>query len=769
MKINFNTGPVTFLSFFVLGSLFSQTMVGGDAVLKFGESKNDYNYSEVLMNMNVDHDNFSTWFQFEFSEPPELGKNMNGLRKFRADYANGPLEISVGDIYKIWGRGLILNQFDDQGVNLDNGYRGLSFGLTDYNYSMNLIAGLSNISRVSTDFDNADAESRKPNHNSNHSLFGGDIELYKGPITLGLSSLQSREDHPLMHPQNNQVDSLNVIHRTHGFRGSYDGSSIGGYFEVARKKTLLTETNDTLYQDYFNPYNGFSIFGSFGYYLSMPPLDGWSLILEYKNYNYTKINPDDRNNFVKNYDMSLIYTQPPTSIREHSSVLLARLIPQVDFNDEVGYQAQIVGPVANLGNFTLNYQVASRSSLWEKTFPDTVNAALGSIWISDSSVTSTPYEEDVALPYNELYLEMEGYIQKIRYQFGFAWTNNISEHHAYYRSGQNGVWDEGEIFEDLDSNGVFNSPEPFSDHYSIVDERLETKYSSAFTIPTLLNYNLGNGWSIDVKYEFQKLKKGTKYFSTLSHNEVFMDANGNGIWDVAEFWEEIYEDGIWNTGEETWYDRWIADPIGNGWALYYDTDGDSLFDDDEWYWDFGWDGEPNTGDEGESDDTLQVGEAFIDLDGDGIWDDAEELEDVNGDKVWTASGTYTDTTGSNFYKSGSEPDQKIEEEFQYNNMFTIGIGKSPHWSLSLTVESSSTFEYGPQTTSITNPLEELMENFIDLENKWIALELMINVNSSTRLDLMYGTQRGGVVCSNGICRFVQPFDDGFKLNLTTIF
>ena len=302
-----------------------------------------------------------------------------------------------------------------------------------------------------------------------------------------------------------------------------------------------------------------------------------------------------------------------------------------------------------------------------------------------------------------------------------------------------------------------------------MDERLETKYLSAFTVPTLLNYNLGNGWSIDVKYEFQKLKKGTKYFSTLSHNEVFTDANGNGIWDVAEFWEEIYEDGIWNSGEETWYDRWIADPIGNGWALYYDTDGDSLFDDDEWYWDFGWDGEPNTGDEGESDDTLQAGEVFIDLDGDGLWDDAEEFNEVNGDGVWTASGAYVDSTKSNFYKSGSEPDQKIEEEFQYNNMFTIGIGKSPHWSLSLTVESSSTFEYGPQVTSITNPLEELLENFIDLENKWIALELMINVNSSTRLDLMYGTQRGGVVCSNGICRFVQPFDDGFKLNLTTIF
>ena len=44
-------------------------------------------------------------------------------------------------------------------------------------------------------------------------------------------------------------------------------------------------------------------------------------------------------------------------------------------------------------------------------------------------------------------------------------------------------------------------------------------------------------------------------------------------------------------------------------------------------------------------------------------------------------------------------------------MITIGLGRSPHWSLSLTIESSTTYEYGPQIPSITNPMEKFLGNF----------------------------------------------------------
>ena len=132
---------VQFIFLLVIHTFISaQISVGGDAELKFGESKNNYNFSEVLLNMNISNDNLSTWFQFEYSEPPEIGMNLNGLRKFRIDYTGDDMELSVGDIYKIWGRGLILNQFDDQNVDLDNGFRGLSFGLINEKYALNLLS-----------------------------------------------------------------------------------------------------------------------------------------------------------------------------------------------------------------------------------------------------------------------------------------------------------------------------------------------------------------------------------------------------------------------------------------------------------------------------------------------------------------------------------------------------------------------------------------------------------------------------------------------------
>jgi len=739
--------------------IFAQLIVGGDTELKFGESKNNYNFSEVFLNLNISTDMISTWSQFEYSDPPELGKTTNGLRKFRLDYSNGPLELSVGDIYKLWGRGLILNQFDDQNVNLDNGFRGLSFGLIEDDYSLNLISGLSNISRVSTDYTaDLDSELRVPNHLSDHSLFGGDMESFIGSFNLGLSFLQSRQSHPVFNSFDLQVDTLSLVHRTHGIRGGYNGSAISGYFEYANKSTILPESiiNDT-YAEAYNPYNGFSLFTNLNYYFSSKPFNGWSLMMEYKNYNLTKINPDERNNYIKNFDMNLIYTQPPTVMREHSSVLLARMIPQVNYSDEVGYQIALVGPVESLGYFTLNYQAASRTNEWYKEFPDTLNAILSSKWTSDSSLTLIPYESAVALPYNELYIEMEGYIKKLRYQLGLAWTNNVPEYHVVYNSSRNGRWDETEPFTDDNGNGSWDNEEVYTDYYSIVNERIEKKYQNALTLPTLFNYKFSSGWSLDLKYEFQRLEKGIRYINTLYEDEVFQDLDGDGEWDSAEEFQDLDGDGVWDAAEQSWYDWWLNGWITDDQLPDYDLNGNGIYDIGEEFSDSDGDG------------VWDSAEEFQDLDGDGVWDAEEEFEDVNNDDVWTASGAYVDSSRSNFYVLNGKNDENQSKDFQYNHMLTVGLGKSPHWSLSLTIESSSTFEYGPQIPSIINPLERFLGNFMNLENKWIALDLMVNINDNIRLDVMYGTLRGGIICSNGICRYVEPFDDGFKLSLTSVF
>ena len=738
--------------------IYCQISAGGSSVLKFGESKNEFNYSEVLLNMNLSNEFLNTWFQFEYSKPPEIGMSINGLRKFRVDYSNGPVELSVGDIYKIWGRGLILNQFDDQNVNLDNGYRGLSFSLIEEKYALNLISGISNINRISQDYwQNIDQESRKPNHLSKHSIFGSDLELFRGPISLGLSFLQSRENHPINNPLTMMADSIDVIHRINGLRVSSELGSLSSYLEFSDKNTLLAKSESEQYKSIFNPYNGWSLFGNINYYFANKFLDGWSLTMEYKNYNTTKLNPTEKDNFVKNYDMNLIFTQPPTVMREHSSVFLARLIPQVNFSDEVGYQISLVGPVKNIGYFTLNYQAASRTNIWGKTFPDDVNALLATEWDGDTLITLTPHLDKVALPFNELYVEMEGYVNNIRYQLGFGLTEKVPDYHVLYNSGQNNIWDDGEDFVDGNNNGVWDSGESFSDKYSIINKKIENKYINAITLPTLLNYNVGNGWSIDLKYEFQRLKSGTEFLATLSSDEFFQDLNGNGDWDMAETFEDVDNDGIWDAAEETWYDLWQSGLIPDDQLYYYDTDEDGLYSEGEYFTDV------------DGDNQWDAEESLNDLDGDGVWDDAETLNDLNNDGLWSEKGIYLDSTKSNFYVIDSETNADIPKEFQNNHLISLGVGKSPYWSLSLTIESSSTYEYGPQKNSITNPLETFMGNIMDLDNKWIALELMININSNTRVDLMYGTQRGGIICSNGICRYVEPFDDGFKLELSTVF
>ncbi len=87
-----------------------------------------------------------------------------------------------------------------------------------------------------------------------------------------------------------------------------------------------------------------------------------------------------------------------------------------------------------------------------------------------------PYKSNVALPYNELYIEMEGYIENIRYQLGFGMTKKIPDYHVSYNSGQNNIWNTQEPFEDQNNNGIWDNGEEFSDYYSIVNERIENKY-----------------------------------------------------------------------------------------------------------------------------------------------------------------------------------------------------------------------------------------------------------------------------------------------------
>jgi len=63
---------------------------------------------------------------------------------------------------------------------------------------------------------------------------------------------------------------------------------------------------------------------------------------------------------------------------------------------------------------------------------------------------------------------------------------------------------------------------------------------------------------------------------------------------------------------------------------------------------------------------------------------------------------------------------------------------------------------------------ELTTNKFELGNRknWLVIEGGYRLGTNHTLIVTYGRERGGTVCSNGICRQVLPFD-GFRLTLTT--
>ena len=54
-------------------------------------------------------------------------------------------------------------------------------------------------------------------------------------------------------------------------------------------------------------------------------------------------------------------------------------------------------------------------------------------------------------------------------------------------------------------------------------------------------------------------------------------------------------------------------------------------------------------------------------------------------------------------------------------------------------------------------------------DKWLGIDLSYRLNTQTQVSLFYGSQKGGLVCANGICADQPGFADGFKVSFMSLF
>ena len=83
-----------------LSTLFSQINISNELDVRYGNSSNDYNYNELILDSKITL--FKTnymiegIFSFENSNPPEIGLDERGLRKYLIGYYNENFSMELG-------------------------------------------------------------------------------------------------------------------------------------------------------------------------------------------------------------------------------------------------------------------------------------------------------------------------------------------------------------------------------------------------------------------------------------------------------------------------------------------------------------------------------------------------------------------------------------------------------------------------------------------------------------------------------------------------
>lgn len=93
---------------------------------------------------------------------------------------------------------------------------------------------------------------------------------------------------------------------------------------------------------------------------------------------------------------------------------------------------------------------------------------------------------------------------------------------------------------------------------------------------------------------------------------------------------------------------------------------------------------------------------------------------------------------------------RISQKNFYNQYFALTVSKSPFVALTGNLEVSND-EEDPSGKKL-----------------WASGEVNLKIGSSNSILLSYGSERGGLKCSSGICRYVNPFN-GFRLTLINNF
>ena len=437
------------ITIFFFTTAYSQIDISNRLLTRYGDSQNDYNYSEIYLDTKIffqkENYRLESFFTLEASNPPEIGLDFSGLDRYLIGFYNEEFSIEIGDIYQTWGRGLLLNQLNYQNLDFDTGSRGLGMQFDKDSAVINIIMGDVSSRTSTTVLGNFDP--RVPNHFVDEFIYGADLSLDILKSTAGAAFLLVDEK------------ERSLSHVLTNFRIDRPYES-GEFFMSIVSKT--SEKDNGMTEIFYETKDGVGFYASSSNYIK-----NWSITSSYRNFKIDVNNPAIRDNLVHNYGNALNIQRSPSGFYEHTFRLLSRSSKEVNLNDEVGIEIQLLGPLSSNGNIALNYIKSSSSKQWYSG-----EGPLAGQWSGDNNFI--PSSSQSSYPFEEVFVEFNGYNSK----------GNI-----FYKVGLDFQY---EVF-----NVLSNSAEVKS--YEIKE---------SFTFPLLVNFNLNPLWNIELQLELQKLKTG---------------------------------------------------------------------------------------------------------------------------------------------------------------------------------------------------------------------------------------------------------------------
>ena len=384
---------ITFFLFF--STLYSQVNITNELEVRYGDSANDYNYNELIFDTRISlfKPNYMIEgiLSFERSNPPEIGLDERGLRKYLIGYYKENWSLEFGDIYQTWGRGLILNQLDYQNLDFDTGAEGVGFKFSKPNLSVNLIVGDLALSKSTTS--HSGYNPRIPNYFIDQFIYGADFNHFIKGFNYGLSILAVEEN------------SQDINHNLSNFRIGKDYSAGDIFLSLIRKDSK---------KDNFDQNKQGS-----GFYLSNTNyLSNWSITTSYRSMKIDINDPISRDNLSENFGNALDIQRSPTGYYLHTFRLLSRTTQEVNLNDEIGLEFQVSGPLNSNNIVAINFMKSSSTKQWYQI--------LGGEWAGEEN-SFFPTSDNSAYPFEEIYLEFSGYSKNgnIYYKTGIDFQNEV--------------------------------------------------------------------------------------------------------------------------------------------------------------------------------------------------------------------------------------------------------------------------------------------------------------------------------------------------------